>query len=282
MSSGYYVESGGMLEVQDNESPISMAYLRRMNLWAGILHLVQAILMVTASQFVERIRDFTIPLSRSYLQVVNETSGALESVSTGAGNIQLGAATSVFLFLSALAHFIVWSPMYFERYSKEIKSGINTARWWEYALSSSVMILLICMLFGVYDVATLLAVAGCNISMNLFGLLMERVNQLTETVDWSPFWYGCFAGLIPWIVCFMSFLGSPDLDKIPGFVYGIFASYLIFFNTFPINMYLQYKQIGRWKDYRYGELWYIILSLASKSLLAWVVFGGTQQPQPEN
>merc|ERR1711924_183455 len=118
-------------------------------------------------------------------------------------------------------------------------------------------------------------------SMNLFGLLMERLNQLTENVDWSPFWYGCFAGLIPWIVCFMYFLGGGDLDKIPGFVYGIFVSYLIFFNTFPINMYLQYKQIGRWKDYRYGELWYIILSLASKLLLAWVVFGGTQQPQPE-
>ena len=51
-----------------------------------------------------------------------------------------------------------------------------------------------------------------------------------------------------------------------------------FFNTFPINMVLQYRKVGRWADYRYGELWYVFLSLGSKSLLAWVVFGGTQQP----
>ena len=56
------------------------------------------------------------------------------------------------------------------------------------------------------------------------------------------------------------------------------VSYAVFFNTFPINMVLQYKKVGRWADYRYGELWYVFLSLGSKSLLAWVVFGGTQQP----
>ena len=56
------------------------------------------------------------------------------------------------------------------------------------------------------------------------------------------------------------------------------VSYAVFFNTFPVNMVLQYKKVGRWADYRYGELWYVFLSLGSKSLLAWVVFGGTQQP----
>ena len=45
-----------------------------------------------------------------------------------------------------------------------------------------------------------------------------------------------------------------------------------------INMALQYGMVGKWRDYRYGEKWYIILSLASKSLLTWLVFGGTFQP----
>ena len=43
-------------------------------------------------------------------------------------------------------------------------------------------------------------------------------------------------------------------------------------------MVLQYARYGSWREYRYGEKVYIILSLASKSLLAWLVFGGTFQP----
>lgn len=43
-------------------------------------------------------------------------------------------------------------------------------------------------------------------------------------------------------------------------------------------MVLQYKKIGKWKDYLYGERSYIILSLVAKSILAWQFFGGTLQP----
>merc|ERR1719460_1015269 len=90
--------------------------------------------------------------------------------------------------------------------------------------------------------------------MNLFGLLMEVLNQYTTSTDWTPFWFGCFAGLWPWIVALMYFLGGGNYDKIPDFVYGVFVSYAVFFNTFPINMVLQYRKVGRWADYRYGEL----------------------------
>jgi hypothetical protein len=43
-------------------------------------------------------------------------------------------------------------------------------------------------------------------------------------------------------------------------------------------MVLQYKKVGPWKNYLYGELTYIILSLVAKSLLAWQVFAGTLRP----
>ncbi|MDQ3526076.1 MAG: hypothetical protein M3451_13630, partial [Chloroflexota bacterium] len=35
---------------------------------------------------------------------------------------------------------------------------------------------------------------------------------------------------------------------------------------------LQYKQVGRWRSYVFGEKAYILLSLIAKSLLAWQVF----------
>ncbi len=40
-------------------------------------------------------------------------------------------------------------------------------------------------------------------------------------------------------------------------------------------MVLQYKRIGRWADYAFGESTYVLLSLVAKSALAWQVFGGT-------
>ena len=101
-------------------------------------------------------------------------------------------------------------------------------------------------------------------------------------VDWTPYWIGWVSGIIPWVVIAIYFIGSAvyadGTSKVPSFVYAIIVSYFIFFNTFPLNMYLQYAKVGPWKDYRYGELWYLVLSLASKSLLAWLVVANAFQP----
>jgi len=53
----------------------------------------------------------------------------------------------------------------------------------------------------------------------------------------------------------------------------------VFFNVFAVNMLLQYKKVGLWKNYIFGEAMYILLSLLAKSALAWQVFGGTLRPQ---
>jgi hypothetical protein len=50
---------------------------------------------------------------------------------------------------------------------------------------------------------------------------------------------------------------------------------LILFTSFAINMYLQYKRLGHWSTYLYGERAYIILSFIAKTALAWQVFAGT-------
>jgi heliorhodopsin len=43
----------------------------------------------------------------------------------------------------------------------------------------------------------------------------------------------------------------------------------------PAWPWLQYRRVGPWRDYLYGERGYIVLSLTAKSALAWQVFGGT-------
>ena len=70
---------------------------------------------------------------------------------------------------------------------------------------------------------------------------MEKLNQGKEKASWLSFWYGTFAGLVPWVVVFLYAFGNSDLSRVPWFVYAIFGSYFVFFNLFPINMILQYN-----------------------------------------
>lgn len=232
--------------------------------------------MLVVSQVVPNIKAFSKSLTTSYL-VYDYDTKALVSQTKTIGSLEIGVMAAVFLLLSAIAHGYVL--MFWDRYIADINMQTNRARWYEYALSSSVMICAIAMLFGCYDVQSLLLMFVVNASMNFFGLLMERMNPpVCDDVDWTPFVFGCIAGVAPWIVVLSYFLGGGNYDQIPGFVYGILIGYFIFFNTFPINMILQYARVGKWADYRYGEKGYIILSLLSKSLLAWLVFGGTAQP----
>lgn len=271
------------VDVKD-DSPVTDKVLWRFNLGCAILHGVQGLLLLIASQTVDSIKDFKKDITIAYQDFDPATQG-LVTVSRSVSNVEVGVMAAVFLLLSSVAHAICL--VRFKAYIAEINQGINNVRWYEYAISSSVMMIAIAGLFGVFDLATIVLIFLCNASMNLFGLLMEKMNPPNrKKTDWSPFIYGCISGIAPWIAVALYFFGgfgyTESSDNIPGFVYGILISYFIFFQSFPVNMWLQYAKIWKFKDYRYGEAGYMILSLGSKTLLSWLVFGGTFQPNGDS
>jgi len=136
-------------------------------------------------------------------------------------------------------------------------------------VSASLMIVVIAGLTGVTDIAALLALFAVNVSMILFGWLMETTNR-DERVSWTPFVFGCIVGIVPWAAIAVYLVGAGS--GVPTFVYGIFVSLFIFFNCFAVNQWLQYRRRGRWADYLFGERVYMYLSVIAKSLLAWQVF----------
>jgi hypothetical protein len=245
----------------------------------GFLHFIQASIMLALALIIPELRDFTLPITTSYLYF-NEMAlpPRLEPNYTQIGSIPIGPIVPIFLFLSAIAHFLIVLPRVNDTYVKNLKRGINYFRWFEYALSSSLMIVIIAMFFGVYDLSSLILIFAINATMNLLGLMMELHNQTTEKVKWSAFYIGVFAGIIPWLIIVLYLVGNGNFGEVPWFVWAILGFYFFFFNTFPINMIFQYKKIGKWRDYLYGERGYILLSLISKTLLAWLVFAGLLQP----
>ena len=247
----------------------------------GALHLIQSLLMmVLATTVIQKIATFAPKITQNYL-AFNVQTRTLEPASKVLFQLPFGICVGLFLLTSAVAHAIISIPKKTNAiYTADLKLGINRFRWFEYALSSSIMIVLIATLFGIRDIASLVLIFAVNASMNLFGLVMEQLNagKGKESVDWGPFVWGSIAGLAPWIAIFLYMFGTGNLNLVPWFVWAIVGTYFVAFNTFPVNMVLQYKKVGKWKDYLYGERVYIVLSLVAKSALAWLVLFGAMQP----
>jgi hypothetical protein len=252
---------------------IQFLKLRRYNLFMGFLHLAQAVVIFLLSN------DFSLPITTSFLRFVPQT-GKLGPVTNTLVNLPFGPMVALFLLISAIAHFTIASPGVFNWYVANLKKGINYARWYEYSLSASLMIVLIGMLCGLYDIAALMMAFTLTAVMNLCGLIMEIHNQTTAKTNWTSYIIGCIAGVVPWIAIALYFFGSLSTAEgaVPTFVYFIVPTLFVFFFSFALNMVLQYKKVGPWRDYLFGERAYVFLSLVAKSALAWQVFAGTLRP----
>ncbi|MDG0868179.1 heliorhodopsin HeR [Candidatus Lucifugimonas marina] len=242
--------------------------LRVYNAAAALLHLLQAVTVLSLTN------DFSIPVTAMFLE---GPPGTDPGTLTTLFDFRIGWGVAAFLLMSAAAHLILIMPRIFTWYVGQLETRRNYARWIEYSFSSSLMVVIIAMLPGITEVSALVALFGVNASMILFGLVMEKYEQPGRP-SWLSYWFGVLTGSIPWIVIAI-YLWSPGSSaQPPAFVYGIFFSLFLFFNSFALNMVLQYKRTWRWRNYIFGENAYIFLSLTAKSLLAWQVFAGTLVP----
>jgi hypothetical protein len=249
------------------EIPVGTGAFRRLRIYnvvMGIFHAAQGGAVLALAN------DFAVPVTGSFLQ---GPPGTPPAEPTTLFRLSLGWGVAVFLFLSAAAHFTAVAPGVSDWYRHNLERGRNYLRWIEYSLSASLMVVLIAMLTGISDSAALLAIFGVNAAMILFGLVQEHYEQTGGSM--LPFWLGSLVGAVPWLAVGVYLWAPGSVAEPPGFVYAIFFSLFVFFNCFALNMWLQYRQIGRWRSYLYGESVYILLSLTAKSALAWQVFAST-------
>lgn len=244
-------------------TPERLVGLRKWNLGLAVLHAAQAVVVILLAS------DFAITVTSTYPQ---GPPGTRLTTPEGLFDVAIGPAIAVFLALAAFDHFAT-ATFARRTYERDLGRGINRFRWVEYSFSATVMVILIGFYSGITDITAVLAVAGANVAMILFGWLQERMNPPGRTTTtMMPFWFGTLAGIAPWVAIWINVIGA---DTVPGFVYGIVVAELVFFFSFGLNQWLQYKGVGRWRSYAYGEKTYLVLSLAAKSILAWQIYGGS-------
>ncbi len=243
-----------------------MTRLRVYNGVMAVLHAAQAVAVLVLGN------AFALPVTAQYL---NGPPGSGIGEPVELYSFRIAWAVAIFLGISAVSH-LVLATVGFTRYAANMRRGRNTVRWVEYSISASVMIVLIAQVTGISDVAALLAVFGVNASMILFGWLQEKYHSPGDG-GWLPFLFGTIVGLVPWVavVLYVASPANPSDAAPPAFVYGIIVSLFVFFMSFAVNQLLQYKQVGPWRRYTFGEAAYVLLSLVAKSILAWQIFANT-------
>ena len=250
----------------ESASLSSRGEYRRLRVWNASLaavHAAQAALILGLSN------AFALPITISFGTGPPGTPTTTNTVY----DLSIGPVVAVFLLLAAVDHGLMAAPRIHGWYESNLRRERNPARWWEYSLSASLMIVLIAMYTGIGDLAALIAIFGVNATMILFGLAMEYANRPGAPVVWRPYLYGCFAGAVPWIAIAVQIgYSQAQTGSVPAFVFGIFASLFVLFMSFAVNMALQYRRRGRWQSYLFGERVYLLLSLTAKSLLAWQIF----------
>ena len=255
--------------------------LSRWNRALALLHGIQFVAMLAIASTTVAFAPF-VPTVKPILE--NGQFAGIEQTQVVLFSMPLAWLIASFFAMSAIAHFVAGWPLR-TRYEAWLARGMNPLRWVEYAFSSTVMIVAIAWISFIQDVPALVAIAGANVAMNLFGWSMEAANEgRHDRPDWKHYIFGTIAGIAPWIGIFsilLAYGAQPDLPEgagIPAFVYVIVVSLFLSFNVFAITMVLQFKRIGRWRDYLVGEKTYMVMSLVAKTLLAWQVFSGTLRP----
>lgn len=263
-----------------SKSTISFSGLKKLNAGAGIFLLIQGIIMIALGFLLTWKRElYTFYLKFQVVSLVPPNFQVLPNPHVAYTLTHLGVLLSSFLLISAIALLLI-AFVKNTSYVENLKKGMNPYRWYEYSITSSIMLVIIATFVGVWDIWSLVMIFVLNAIMIMFGYMMEKINFYTKKTDWSAYLLGCVAGFTPWLVLaayFIAALGS-SATKPPTFVYLTLLIYFILFNTFSINMILQYKGVGKWKDYLYGERVYVLLSFIAKSVLAWIVFVGVFAP----
>jgi hypothetical protein len=265
-------------EMSQAEKDDEYSRLRRFSFFVGTVHFVSGLLMLWFAN-----SDFVLQITSAFAAGPPGCveSGECEQLIVNNFGVTLAYAVAAFSLLSAFFHYLTVVPGIFENYVDNLEKGRNPYRWVEYSLSSTLMILIILLVSGISNLAALIGVGFANISMILFGWVSEIDNPPErEKTNWTPFIFGCIAGLGAWAALYVSIYVNLtgfgiDWSAIPGFVWFIIFSQFALFNCFAINHALQFQKGFYAGGYLTGERIYIWLSLIAKSLLAWTLYVNT-------
>jgi hypothetical protein len=196
---------------------------------------------------------------------------------------------SIFFFLFTAAAHTYYATDGFKTgtYTSSLQQGWNPYRWFEYAISASVMSVLLGTTEGVRDVSTLFLMAVITAAMQLSGFATESLlrgqdvlkPKIVTAIRGSQYsGWALFVGL--WVVLFYNFgvivhdvkTGYPLVAtaRVPSWIWIIVIAQFFYYASFGFvqHRHIAQRLSGKAFDYHTIEKSYIALSFTAKLSLA--------------
>jgi len=156
-------------------------------------------------------------------------------------------------------------------YSDSVKSGIYPLRWFEYAVSATVMLGIMIVVSGVKDQHSFSLMLYMSVAIMSTGYWYETTRSVLAILIGFMLLIGISAVIIQ---CFTERISeSRGLGyNVPGFVYGVVYIMLTFYGIFGFVPLL---------PKRYQEYTYMGLSLSAKTCLGVLLAIGASTPRPQ-
>lgn len=100
----------------------------------------------------------------------------------------------------------------------------------EYSISTSLIVLIICLVFGIVDLISLTMLLGINMGVMWFGDLFETMNRDTkpEKLIWTPFYNASYGAAYIWFIIIWYISKSTEVvNKAPGTAWYLLGSYML-------------------------------------------------------
>ena len=195
-----------------------------------------------------------------------------------AGEISLTVFSGICVLLSAFDHMLTVIPGVRPKYEHYLKRNQSPYRWLEYGISAAIMRVQVAQIAGVTDFHLLVCIfflTSCCIS---FGLIHEPTNARARAdgydIDFFGLWFAFIPHMVTWAIIYCYFtVGIVRGEDPPGYVGTILVALFILDGSFAAVFIMQWKEIGYFKDYVFGEFIFIMLSFTAKTFLAWITYG---------
>jgi len=256
------------VSVPNAEFELGLRGLRRLSFVAGLLMLLQAMLLTgilsTSADHV------LLPIT------VDFPGGAGERVELS--QVDVGVAVVVLCVLVAGARLAVVIPTVFTRLSGRLRSNDHAARWTEFAFTSSITVFLVAQLNGISDIGALVVIYAITSGMTLFSVLQERTT-VRSGHPLLPLAFGTMVGIVPWGVIAFNQVGAGVVGDGPTVILRVITlAMLAAAFTFAATQWREQRAVLTGAHGTAGERMHVVLSVVQASLFAWLVVLGVVLP----
>lgn len=258
----------GRVPPSPSPTEIRLRGLRRLSSSAGILLVLESLALGTI--LLANGHRLLLPVTVHFPGAIPGGTGERTTLTA----VDCGAAVVVLCVLVGIARFAVVPARIFRRYAAALERNLHTARWTEFAFTSSITVFLVAQLNGITEIGALVLIYATTTAMSLFAIVQER-NPITRGHPLLALCFGAAIGIVPWGVIAFHQVASGIVGAGPSVMVRVVTILMLSAAfAFAVTQWRAQRRTAAGGDPVAGERTHILLGVISTSLFAWTVVVG--------